>query len=103
MVVVMNSSTTLGQSHYVIKNEEYTDDMGYIIEDIDHRIYVTFWAFTEDSNKITEKRMSYNSLHHLYNESKVFITSSLINYSTLHRSKYRMMCDYIRYYETTNN
>lgn len=86
----------------IISNENYNDDMGYIIENHDNLIAVTFWAFTHDKN-IVEKNICYNSLRDLYNESLWFTNSSLTNESLLHKSKHKMMCDFIKYYKNKYN
>ena len=87
-----------GSIKSIIQNENYDDDTGYIIEHHNNLIHVTFWAFTDDEN-IVERNVCYNSLDDLYNESKLFIRSSLIDLSLLHKSKYKMMCDFVKYYE----
>lgn len=87
----------------IISSEDCSDNMGYIIEHHKNSIYTTFWIFEEDdkkNEKITDKRFSFISLEDLYEKSKLFVNSDLINYSLLHQSKYRMMCDFITYYET---
>ncbi len=95
-------SELLEHNRYIIKNEDYNDNMGYIIEYYDKKIYVTFWVFNGDieNEELNEKRIIYNSLDNLYEQSKIFVKSDLINYSLLHKSQYKMMCDFIRYYET---
>lgn len=77
----------------ILVNENYNSPAGYIIEEDDGKIYTTFWSEEK------EVRMYYNSLDHLYEKSKLFVGSNLINYSELHKSQYKMMCDFIAYHD----
>jgi hypothetical protein len=97
----MNTST---QSKNIISNENYDEDMGYLVERYDNgTIYTTFWFFTNNAEEINEKIIIFKSLRHLYDESKIYVNSGLINHNLLHESKYKMMCDFIKYYENTLN
>ena len=95
---IINSKT---DNKFILANENYNENMGYIIEHYNDNICVTFWVFIKegDETKIEEKQIVYNSLEILYKDSKLFIKSDLINYSLLHESKYKMMYDFIKYYE----
>ncbi len=84
----------------ITNNEKYSNNMGYIIEQYGQNIYTTFWAFQEDNTEIEEKKIIYSSLNNLYEQSKIFVESDLINHSLLHQSKYKMMCDFISHYES---
>jgi hypothetical protein len=117
---------TYHPSKYIITNDTHNDNMGYIVEEYDaygsvatsrilpseggskatalgrsnSGIYVTYWAFINNDEEILEKRVFYNSMSDLYEESKLFVNSLLTNRSLLHQSKYKMMRDFIKYYET---
>ena len=69
----MNTSTP---SKNIISNENYNEDMGYLVERYDNgSIYTTFWVFTNNGEKINEKIIIYKSLRHLYDESKIYVDS----------------------------
>jgi hypothetical protein len=79
------------------------DNMGYEIGYTKcNRIFTKFWAFTNDGVMDEIKNVRYVSLNDLYEKSKIFVNSSLINYSLLHKSRYKMMCDFIEYYENSS-
>lgn len=93
-------STPMPQKIVLLKDEDYSKNMGYLIEQKGSapEVYTTFWVFNADG-ELQEKKVFYNSLYHLYEESKIFVKSPLITYSLLHESKYKMLCDFIPYYE----
>ena len=83
--------------------------MGYIIEYMynSSRIRTTFWVIINNNKTIVEKRLIFDSLENLYEQSKSFINTYLINNMIVHpskrkitESKYKMMCDFIAYYES---
>lgn len=89
---------------YIITNEDDEGTMGYTVEHGDnHRIYTTFWVFSvdndDDDEKLLERHVSFHSLRQLYDESIAFVHSQLVDYSPLHKSKCKMMRDFIIYYE----
>ena len=96
--------TTYTPIKNIISNENFNEDMGYLVENYDNgSINAKFWVFTNNGEEINEKNVKFNSLRDLYDESKIFVNSDLINHSLLHESKYKMMCDFIKYYENTLN
>lgn len=94
---------------YILTDEG--SDKGYVIEKYNNKIYVTFWVQKNlcqhpeciECSDYNEKNMYYNSIESLYEKSKMFVNSQLINYSLLHQSQYKMMTDFITYYETTHS
>lgn len=88
---------------YIIANEDDEGTMGYTVEHGDnHLIYTTFWAFSNDNEELLERHVSFHSLRHLYDESIAFVHSALIDYSLLHKSKCKMMRDFITFYESNH-
>jgi hypothetical protein len=101
-------NTEMNTPSKIIINENYNEDMGYLVERYDNgSIYTTFWVFTNNGEKINEKIIIFKSLRHLYDESKIYVDSGLTNqillheskYKMIHESKYKMMSDLIKYYE----
>ena len=85
---------------YIIDNEDYEGTMGYTVEyGANHLIYTTYWVFSDDNEELLERHVSFHSLCHLYDESVAFVHSQLIDYTPLHKSKYKMMRDFIEFYE----
>lgn len=92
----------MSQFETIISQEDVGKDFGYLIERSPDKgeVFVTFWFFErDDDDEYQEKRCMYNSMNALYQDAKVFVESDLINHSPLHIAKYKMMTDYIKYYE----
>ena len=108
-VSIHNRIPPVSDDKFILMDENYNDNKGYIIEHYGNKmIHVTFWVFQghgqgqgEDEEELIKKRCVYNSLKNLYEESQKIVKSDLINHSLLHQSQYRMMCDYITYYENS--
>lgn len=81
-----------------IDDEDTSKNTGYIIEHHGYKITVTNWIFEGDNEKYDE-RVMYDSMESFYDDSKRFVKSDLVNYSLLHKSRYKMMCDFIKYYD----
>jgi hypothetical protein len=120
------ANNTVPNKVIILNNEDYSVNMGYTIEqcgqsplgptaksggrrpdDFGQNIYTTFWAGpigpttkSENNTEIEEKKIIYSSLDNLYEQSKIFVESDLINHSLLHQIKYKMMCDFISHYES---
>ena len=89
--------------HETMIIEKYDDEYGYLIERGNNNcILARYWVIV-NNEEILERGARYNSPKHFYERSKLMTNSSLINYSPLHKSQYKMMCAFITYYETTNN
>lgn len=84
---------------FLIAYEDYTDTMGYTVKQETNGIYATFWVFTDNDEEILEKHVRFHSLRHLYDASKLFVQSDLVDYSLLHQSQCKMMRDFIAYYD----
>jgi hypothetical protein len=87
----------------LILSDETSQDSGYIIEHgIRGGIVVSFWTFndTTSNDGYAERAILYKSLENLYEHTKEFVESALIDYSPLHISKYKMCGDFIAYYES---
>lgn len=99
-IVYIHSNMNLPNSKkYIVANENYNEPMGYVVKYCQNRIFATFWVFTDNNEQLFEKQAYFYSLRHLYSESVTFVNSALIDYSPLHKSKYKMMCDFIAHYE----
>ena len=91
---------TKNNDKFILTDEDASNNTGYIIEHYGNcGVHVTFWIFKGHDEKYHEKRLLYNSMKSLYDDSKQFMESDLINFTLLHQIKYKMMCDFIKYYD----
>lgn len=94
----MESNT--GDLTTILANQDNgSDGMGYLIEEKNKEIYVTFWVFDEDDKELI-RTIRYYSLEYLYKKSKEYVETALIDYSLLHKSKYKMSREFITFYES---
>jgi hypothetical protein len=91
---------TKNNDKFILTDEDASKNTGYIIEHYGNcGVHVTFWICKGDDEKYEEKRGLYNSMKSLYDDSKRFMELDLINDSLLQQSKYKMMYDFIKYYD----